>query len=111
MEIKYCGYVFSDLTQLTKWTPPLKAGVYVILKQNKQYPKSFYDLIYVGESGNMAERGFDPSSNDRKCWLTHVENEDDLYIATHITKGHDSQRELIESRIIDEEKPPCNKRI
>ena len=111
MDINYCGYAFEDLTQLTKWTPPIKAGLYVILKRNEQYPKSFFDLIYVGESGNMAERGFNPNSDERKCWLKHVTDESDLYIATHITSCHSSKRGLIESMIIEEEKPPCNKRV
>ena len=110
MVINYAGRVFTDATKLTEWKPPQVAGLYVILKSSTAYPKSFYDLIYVGQAENLADRNFDPYSEERKCWLEQVNDVSELSVAMHaMPDSKEIDRRVAESGIIEEQKPPCNK--
>jgi len=97
---------------LINWTPPMRAGLYVILK--KPYPVTQpdeYKEIYFGESGNLSERGFVKSHHSYDCWMENVKDESDLFIGIYYMPGStDEQREEKEKILKSEYFPPCPKK-
>jgi hypothetical protein len=102
---------FNGPYQMKSWTKTNMAGVYVIMttKVPEDNPPVF-SIIYVGQTGNFAERGF-PSEHERyQCWLRNSNNDEDkLFIAMHDAR-YESERVRLESKIIERYKPVCNRK-
>lgn len=104
MSVKINKLEFSNAEKLSEWDPPYRAGVYVIMKRNE---KSVLEILYVGESENLSERGF-KSHHKRLKWI-ECESEEKLFISTHLMPGSTSaQRRKVEDDIIKRYKPECN---
>lgn len=97
------GYKFIDPEKFADWTPPNKAGVYAILANNTK--------IYIGQSGNLSDRGFFRNHHRYNCWIRQTGgSEDKLYISVHLMPDStESDRKKIESELINKLDPICNK--
>ncbi len=112
MTIKWDGeHSFTREGSLSNWDPPNRAGVYVIAyrKDPKKEPDT-YSAIYVGESGNLDDRGFS-NHHKKQCWLDHVnDNEGRLAVYLHLMPNSTvDERRKIESKVIEKRNPPCNR--
>jgi len=111
LTIKWDGiHEFTKEGSLLNWVPPKKAGVYVIAyREDPKEKPNVYTPIYVGESGNLDDRGF-TTHHKKQCWLDHV-NDDEGRLAVYLHLMPESsadERSQIESAIIGKKTPPCN---
>lgn len=108
MSIKFFDYLFSEPILLSNWSPPYKAGVYVILKHDSTCRPKPYTSLYFGISSNMSERGFG-GHHARNCWIRNAGSADKLYIATGLMPNSTAtQRQAAETTLIAAYLPPCN---
>ncbi len=110
MSTLLCTYAFVGPVSLSDWKPPCGAGIYAIYAtravQTILGPN--YKLVYIGQSGNMSERGFS-SHKKRDCWISKAGSEDKLLVATHLMPNStEDERLAIEQEIIKAYMPPCN---
>src|SRR5262245_29597668 len=75
--IRFNDCVFTEPTPLGKWTPPMCAGLFVILATDVQWSPKPFRPLYFGEFGN----------NDRPLqlvdgWLSPAERVDALFLAS-----------------------------
>jgi hypothetical protein len=111
MSTLLCSYAFDGPVPLSDWEPPYGAGIYAICAtravQTILGPN--YKLVYIGQSGNMSERGF-TSHHRRKDWVSEAGGEDKLLIATYLMPNStEDERLTVEQELIKAYKPPCNK--
>jgi hypothetical protein len=108
MTIKWGEISFDGPYPITKWDPPRKAAVYVIMMPGKE--KGYYKLIYVGETENLSDRGFYKSHHAYDCWIKEAGNESKLSIGIHAMPGSTKDDRLkIEQQIKSKYSPACNK--
>jgi hypothetical protein len=106
--------VFDNLTPATMWVPERRAGLYSIVAA--AMPPVFWPLtgtgdvrmLYIGESGNMDQRGF-ANHHARTCWESAVRPGEYLAVATCLMPGSSTvYRTLVEEDLIRQLHPPCN---
>lgn len=106
MAIEWSGVEFSGPVQIADWEPPQGAGVYVIMMPGSQ--EGYYKLIYVGESENLADRGFYRSHHNFRCWMDQAGSLDRIFIGLYLMPNSTpEQRREIESRVIGTSQLPC----
>ena len=109
MEIFFSVYQFCEPLPAASWEPPYCAGIYASLVRDSAYKPKPYRLIYVGESGNMSQRGFWRSHHKYDSWIAEAGSEDELYIATYLMPDVTPEgRREVESAIVTKYKPCCN---
>lgn len=92
--VEYTFYVYPWGTEFKEL-----GGVYLVLR--KSNPNSNYNVLYVGQTGNLSER-FD-NHHKKSCF--------DRNGKTHIAiklEASESRRLNIESDLIKNYNPPCN---
>lgn len=102
---------FTREGSLSNWDPPNRAAVYVIAyRKDPKGESDTYSAIYVGESGNLDDRGFS-NHHKKQCWLDHVnDNEGRLAVYLHLMPNSTvDERRKIESKVIEKRNPPCNR--
>ena len=98
---------FEGPFEITKWDPPFRAAVYVIMVKGEK--EGYYRLIYVGESSNLSERGFYKSHHAYNCWIRIAGSESNLFIGVHkMPESTQEDRTKIEQQLISEYNPTCN---
>jgi hypothetical protein len=91
---------FEGPSPATKWSPPKRAAVYVIMmKPDPSKTPTPYQSIYFGESGNLTDQGFWRRHQAYPCFMKHAKSE------ANITE---TQRQQLAQRLIDACKPLCN---
>ena len=110
MSIKWGNINFEGPYPITSWNPPYRAALYAIMiKPNLQNQPSTYRIIYFGESGNLADRGFYRSHHKFQCWLNQAGSEYNIYIGIYrMPNSTSEQRRTIESSLINQYNPVCN---
>ncbi len=101
---------FTRAGSLASWNPPKKAAVYVIAyREDPKENPTTYSIIYVGESGNLDNRGFS-NHHKKQCWLDHVDNDEGrLAVYLHLMPNStEEERKKIESNVKAKRNPPCS---
>jgi len=108
--IVYDGFVFSPPALLHWWTAPRRPGIYVVQVLDGSCGPQPFRPIYVGQSGNLAERGFPHSHHAYDRWVREAGSEWALWISAHDWLWTtDEARRLVERRLIDRYNPCCNR--
>lgn len=101
-EIRLDGISFSKPFPIDEWDPPKKAALYLILRMDDG------TIIYVGESGNMDDRGFWKGHHKYNCWVRVAGAEKNLAIAFYpMPDSTPVQRKEIESNLVKKLQPLC----
>lgn len=110
MTITISGISFEGPTPLFQWDAPRKSGVYVIMmKGNAQAEPNTYSRVYIGQSGDLEDRGFPRSHHKYPCWKRTAGSDDNLFIAIHPMPGSsEKERTDLEQSLIKARKSPCN---
>ncbi len=100
--IRVDGISFSRPFAIDEWDPPKKAALYLIVRKDDGR------IIYVGESGNLNDRGFWKGHHKYACWLRVAGAEKNLAIAFYPMQGSTpDQRKEMESNLVRKLHPPC----
>ena len=109
MTITWGEISFEGPYQISNWDPPNRAGVYAIMYK-QDVSKNLFTLVYIGESGNLNDRGFYMSHHQYKCWISYAGSESNIYIGTYLMPySTDEQRREIERSLIKRLDPFCNR--
>ncbi len=101
-EIRLDGISFSKPFPIDEWDPPKNAALYLILRKDDGR------IIYVGESGNLDDRGFWKGHHKYNCWVRVAGAEKNLAIAFYpMVDSTPVQRKEIESNLIRKLQPLC----
>lgn len=103
---------FSGPFQLKYWAPPQSAGLYAILKYTRGLllAPDGWTVLYVGETGDLSERGFPSGHHAYPRWVYEAGSADNLYIATYMMPySTPEQRRAVEKQLVTEYAPPCNR--
>ena len=66
-------------------------------------------IVYVGESGNLDDRGFLKGHDKYKCWLRVAGAKKNLAIAFHPMPGStQNRRKELEANLVRKLHPPCS---
>ena len=102
-EIRFDGISFSKPFPIDEWDPPKKAALYLILRKDDG------GIIYVGESGNLDDRGFWKGHHNYNCWVRVAGAEKNLAIAFHPMPGStQNSRKELEANLVRKLHPPCS---
>ena len=97
------GISFSRPFTIDEWDPPKDAALYLIMRKDDGR------IIYVGESGNLEDRGFWNGHHKYSCCLRVAGNEKNLTIALRPMPGSTQyQRKELESSLVKKLHPPCS---
>jgi hypothetical protein len=115
MPIKIGGVEFEEGPKpILSWEPPYRAGLYAVMRPHKTESDSFV-VLYIGESGNLSERGFLRNHHKYPCWKTKAGSDENLYIAIHkMPDSTENDRRRVEALVIrkyeekHDHKPKCN---
>lgn len=101
---------FEGPYPITSWNPPLRAAIYAIMvKSDPVNRPNMYKVLYIGESGNLSERGFYKTHHASQCWLQQAGSLSSLFIAIYLMPSStEEERQNIEAQLIEEYSPPCN---
>lgn len=93
------------------WKLPQLSGVYAVLcRQSPLRAPFLYTVIYVGQSANLAERGFPRNHHAFRRWLNVSRGMNNLFIAILPTDNlTDQERQAVEQRMIQTNNPTCNR--
>jgi hypothetical protein len=92
---------------LSDWQPPSRAAVYGIVMKRANGKNR---IIYIGQSGNLSDRGFYRNHHAYPCWLHESGDLSNLYIAYHLMPdSSEEERTEIESDLIEKRDPVCNR--
>jgi hypothetical protein len=83
--IGWNGVEFSDPVRIADWEPPMRAGVYAVSVPSGK--PNVFNLIYVGESGNLSERGFYRQHHKFGCWMNKAGSLDNIFISIRLMPG------------------------
>lgn len=109
MSIIWGEISFDGPFQINDWDPPNRAGIYAIMYK-KDVSGYLYSLVYIGEAGNLNDRGFYQSHHRYNCWISHAGSESNIYIGTYLMPNStDEQRREIEGGLINRLDPACNR--
>lgn len=101
-EIRLDGISFGKPFPMEEWNPPRKAALYLILRKDDGM------IIYVGESGNLDDRGFWKGHPKYNCWVRVAGTEKNLAIAFHsMADSTPVQRKEAESKLVKRLQPLC----
>lgn len=101
-EIRLDGISFSKPFPIDEWDPPKKAALYLILRKDDGR------IIYVGESGNLEDRGFWKGHHKYNCWVRVAGAEKNLAIAFYpMVDSTPVQRKEMESNLVRKLQPLC----
>ena len=107
--ISLASWNFEGPFPLEDWEPPRRAAVYAIMWFNPKIarPSGAWQVVYVGESGNLSERGFYLSHHAYPCWKKEAETPLHIsYLA--LPDSTEEERRKIERAVIRLFRPPCN---
>lgn len=101
---------FDGPVAMDDWTPPNRAGVYVIsMRADAVNKPSNYTIVYVGESGNMADRGFFRAHHKFGCWLKEAGSTKNVFISCYLMpQSTEEARKSVETKLINIYRPRCN---
>ena len=109
MSIIWGEISFDGPFQISDWDPPNRAGIYAIMYK-QDVTRDLYTLVYIGESGNLNDRGFYQSHHRYNCWISRAGSERNIYIGTYLMPNStDEQRREIEGGLINRLDPACNR--
>ena len=110
MSISLNDINFDGPYPITYLDPHYRAAVYTIMcKDDPANKPNEYTLIYVGESGDLSERGFYRSHQKYECWIKYAGSVQNLYIGIHLMPDSTpADRRQIESDLITHLSPDCN---
>jgi hypothetical protein len=74
--IRFNDCVFMEPTPLAQWTPPMCAGLFVILAKDVHWSPKAFRPLYFGEFGNNGQHTWDLG------WLRPAGRLDGLFVAT-----------------------------
>lgn len=98
------NHEFTEPWLLHGWTaPPLPPNA--ILAGGPLDPDSQYRVIYIEQTGNLAERGFPTSHHKYGSWPAQAGHYLNLYIAWPLAAPN---RRLVEEELVDAYRPVCN---
>ena len=101
-EIRLDGISFSKPFPIDEWDPPRKPALYLILRRDDGM------IIYVGESGNLDDRGFGKEHHKYNCWVRVAGTEKNLAIAFYpMVESTPVQRKELESKLVKKLQPLC----
>ena len=107
MPITIGRYNFEGPYLLNSWNPPVKSAVYAVMHKNIN---NQYAVDYVGESENLADRGFPWGHERSDCWIRQAGSKSNVFIALLFTPGYsDDQRKAVEQELIQQFNPACNR--
>lgn len=107
MTITWGKIRFDGPYKINNWDPPFRAAIYVIMIPGDK--EGYYKLIYIGESGNLSERGFYKNHHAYNCWIKYADSESNLFIGIYpLPSSTQSERTKIEQQLISEYNPICN---
>ncbi|MCX6089172.1 MAG: hypothetical protein NTX88_02125 [Candidatus Atribacteria bacterium] len=104
-------YVFEGPYELSKWIPLSLPGVYATYVHRITSPscEPYEGPIYIGETNNLADRGFPRLHEKYESWNQIAGKDDVLYIYyCDMTDRSDSLRKSIEAELINLFNPICN---
>jgi len=110
MAITWASIEFTNPVKITQWDPPYRAAVYAIMRKKDPINKpNTYTLIYVGESGNLSDRGFYKSHHKYPCWTREAGVDENIYISVYLMPNStEEERREIEGNIVKKIHPVCN---
>jgi len=110
MSISLNDINFDGPYLITYLDPHYRAAVYTIMyKADPANKPNEFTPIYVGESGNLSERGFFRSHQKYECWIKYASSVQNLYIGIHLMPDSTPEdRRQIESDLITHLSPDCN---
>src|SRR3989304_2768594 len=98
-------YLFEGPYRVSTWTPRRRAAIFVVCGPpdlSNRYP-----ILCVGESENLAERGFPWLHEKSSSWINHAGGKERVYIAFMRTDGTpDFQRRQWERVFVKTLNPP-----
>ena len=101
--VRVGGISFSKPFAIEEWEPPREAALYLIMRMDDGR------IAYVGESGNLDDRGFLKGHDKYKRWLRVAGAEKNLAIAFHPMPGStQNRRKELESNLFRKLHPPCS---
>lgn len=101
-------YEFMDPWPLSIWQPPSLPGIYAILVRTPVDPPDQYRVIYVGQTANLAERGFPASHEKYRDWVHEAGHRLNIYVSWMVAAPHSRLRQLVEEELIKQYQPTCN---
>lgn len=102
------NYVLADPQRLASWQPPSRSGIYVVCGPPNL--SGIHPVLYIGESENLAERGFPWGHEKASSWIRSAGGKDKLYISyMPIPNSTLFGRLDVERMFINHFNPPCNK--
>jgi hypothetical protein len=107
MAVNFGGYRFSEPIKLVKWKPLPSSGVYALLVADSL--GASYQVIYFGESENLAGLSVDERHPAYPCWLLLAGSREELYISTYLTYNWTkSKRQALAQKLAVAYRPFCN---
>ena len=90
-----------------KWKPLPSSGVYVILVADSL--GASYQVIYFGESKNLAGLSVDEHHPACPCWLVLADSREELYISAYLTYNWPKERrQALAKKLVAFYRPFCN---
>lgn len=110
MSITLGNHAFEGPVSMNDWSPPNRAGVYAIMIRSDPVGKpNTYTVVYLGESGNLSERGFWKAHHKYNCWLRLAGSAEALFIGTYLMPNSaEKERKAVENSLVERYKPGCN---
>ena len=109
------SHIFQSPEPLFLWFAPETAGLYAILVLDPASEAMPYRVIYFGETGNFADRGFPTGHEKYQDWFDHSHglgaglSGAGLYIAIKpMPYSAANSRKAIEQALIEHYQPVCN---
>jgi hypothetical protein len=110
MSLRIRGVEFEEgPIKIRSWNPPYRAGVYAFITPGDS--DKTWVFLYIGETGNLSERGFPASHHKYECCKKEAGSDEDLYVIIHLMPGSTSKdRREMETKLIHagRGKPVCN---
>ncbi|MCE5248687.1 zf-HC2 domain-containing protein [bacterium] len=114
-EIDLTSRIIADYSiegpfRLNEWTQSPDPGIFAVLhKPDPDTHPDRYIIDYLGEAGRLSYRGFTWTPVVRNCLLTHIDSEDNLYIAIYrMPDSTTLERQNISNILIRKFKPYFN---
>ena len=105
MPFSVCGCRFSEPVRLAKWAPRERSGIYALLVAEGLG----YQVIYLGEAGNLSTLSIDERHPGYPCWLVIAGSVQNLYVSTCLTSSRTpEERKALLNELVAAARPLCN---